>query len=294
LRAADLLIAADDRDRAAIIARQVLEDVRGRPKKLAAACLLARAGDQDAVEALVAPALSALQDRPSQVVIMEAVALALGLADGGQFELAARVADEATAACARWNAGPGRRADRNGTLGNMADLARQTVLAAHQDLQDLITGQRVDEPGMQPSLLAPWPALSGSCLLWWPQAEYQRIVRQLPDVRSALGATWRDHTATVESAMLALVPTEPVSRLGGATAYSLVAAGFEYFCGYLRRTCADPRLATTMTGFTARLIGLAESGTGAIRQPVPWPPPERSRCWCGSNARYGRCCQRPG
>src|SRR5260370_813489 len=46
LRAADLLIAAGDRDRAAIIARQVLEDVRGRPEKLAAACLLARAGDQ--------------------------------------------------------------------------------------------------------------------------------------------------------------------------------------------------------------------------------------------------------
>jgi len=294
LRAGDLLIAADDRERAAIIARQVLEDVRGRPDELAAACLQARAGDQGAVEALVAPALSALQDRPSQVVIMDAVALAFGLVNGKQFELAARVADQATAACARWTAGPGRRADRNGTLGNVVDRARQTVRAAHQDVQDLITGQRVDEPGMQPSLLAPWPALSGSCLLWWPQPEYQRIVRQVPDVRSVLGATWRDHTAMVESAMLALVPAGPPSRLGGATAYSLAAADFEWFCGYLGRARADPRLATTMTGFTAHLIGLAESSAPYIRPPVPWPPTERSRCWCGSNARYGRCCQRPG
>ncbi len=294
LRAAELLIAADDRDRAAIIARQVLQDVRGRPGELPAACLLARAGDRDAVEALATPALSALQDRPSQVVIMDAAALALGLADGGQFELAARVADEATAAYARWKAGPGRRADRNGTLGNLAELARQTVLGAHQDLQDLITGRRVDEPGMQPSTLPPWPALFGSCLLWWPEAEYQRIVRQVPDVRSVLGPTWRDHTATVESAMLALIPAGPASRPGGATAYSLVAADFEHFCGYLRLTCADPRQATTMTGFTARLAGLAENGVRGIRQPIPWPPAEHSRCWCGSSARYGRCCRRHG
>jgi hypothetical protein len=294
MRAADLLLAADDRDRAATIARQVLQDVRGDPEELAAACILARAGDREAAEALATPALRALQDRPSQAVIMDAVALALGLADGGLFELAARVAEEATAACNRWQAGPGRRADRNGALGNLAGLARQAVLAAQQDVQDLIAGRRADEPGMQPSTLAPWPALFGLCLLWWPEAEYRRIVRQVPDVLSVLGATWRDHTAKVESAMLALVPNRSASRLGGTTAYSLAAADFDYFCGYLRLTGADPRQATTMTGFTARLIGLAEIGLRDVRQPIPWPPAERSRCWCGSSTRYGRCCRPRG
>lgn len=215
LRAADLLIAARDRDRAAMIARQVLQDVRGRPEELAAACMLAKAGDQDAVEALATPALSALQDRPSEVVILNAVQLSMGLADGGQFELAARIADEATAACAQWKSGPGRRADRDGTLGKSAELARKIVRAVPQDLQDLRDGRRVDEPGMQPSTLPSWPALFASCLLWWPEAEYQRILRQVPDLRWVLGATWRDHTAKVESAMLALVPTRtgiPTSR----------------------------------------------------------------------------------
>ena len=294
LRAADLLITAEDPDRAAIIVRQVLQDVRGRPEELAAACMLARAGDDDAVEALATPALGALQVRPSEDVIADAVALALGLVDGGQFELAARVADEAAAAYIRWKAGPGGRGDRDGSLGNMAESARQFVQAVHQDLQDLIAGQRADEPGMQPSMLSPWPALFRSCLLWWPDIEYRRIVRQVPDVRSVLGATWRDHTATVESAMLALVPTGPPSRLAGATAYSLAAADFEFFCGYLRLTRADPRQATTMTGFTARVIGLAESRVRSMRQPIPWPPAERARCWCGSNARYRRCCRRYG
>ena len=293
LRAAELLI-AQDRDRAASIAGQVLQDVRGSSEELAAACMLARAGHQDAVEALATPALSALQDRPSQVVIMDAARLALYLADGGQFDLAARVADEAAATYARWKAGPGSCADRDGALGNMVKLARRAVVAVHQDVQDLVSGQRADEPGMQPCLLLPWPALFGSCLLWWPEAEYQRIVRQVPDVRSVLGATWRDHIVKVESAMLALVPAGPVPSQGEATAYSLAAAEFEYFCGYLRLTGADPRLATTMTGFTARLIGLAEIGARGIRQLVRWPPAERSRCWCGSNARYRRCCRRHG
>jgi SEC-C motif len=131
-------------------------------------------------------------------------------------------------------------------------------------------------------------------MLWWPEAEYQRIVRQVPDVRSVLGTTWRDHTATVESTLLALVPTGPASRTGSATAYCL-AANFEEFCGYLRATRADPRQASTMTGYTERLVNLAHSGVPDARQPTAWPPAEDSRCWCGSNARYRRCCQRhPG
>ena len=289
LRAAELLMTADDRDRAAIVARQVLQDVRSRSEKLAAACILARAGDQGPVEALTGPTLAALGDRPSPDVITDSVALALSLANGEQFELAARIADEGNAAYVRWKAGAGRRADRNGTLGNLVDLARETILTARQDLQDLIAGRRANEPGMQPSTLPPWPALFGSSLAWWPEAEYQRVVRQVPDLRSVLGPTWREHTAAVESAMRALV--EPASRQRDATAYSLAAGDFGNFCGYLRRTRADPRHATTMTGFTARLVARAEIGASGIKQPTPWPPADGSWCWCGSNARYRDCCR---
>lgn len=294
LRAADLLIAAGDRDRAAIIARRVLQDFSGREEKLRAACLLAKVGDQGAAEALAAPTLSALHDRPDPAVIGHGVSLALDLANGEHYELAARVADETTAGYARWAAGPGRRADRTGTLGSLVELTRQTVLTVRQDAQDLAAGRRADEPGMQPSMLPSWPAAYASRFLWWPEAEYQRIVRQAPDVRSFLGVTWRDHTATVESAMLTLVPAGPPARPGGASACTLTAADFERFCGYVRLTGADPRLATTMTGFTAHLTRSADSGAPGARQPDPWPPGERSRCWCGSNAPYRRCCGRHG
>src|SRR5260370_9373693 len=32
--------------------------------------------------------------------------------------------------------------------------------------------------GMQPSTLPSWPALFASCLLWWPEAEYQQARRE--------------------------------------------------------------------------------------------------------------------
>lgn len=101
----------------------------------------------------------------------------------------------------------------------MVKLARQTVAEVHRDVQDLAAGRREDEPGMQPSLLLPWPALFGSCLLWWPEAEYQRIVRQVPDIRSVLGATWREHTVLVrlDCPLRTLLPTSQLTaaRRGG-------------------------------------------------------------------------------
>ncbi|MGE5288087.1 MAG: SEC-C domain-containing protein [Micromonosporaceae bacterium] len=289
-RAAVLLIAAGKRDRAEVIARQLLQEVRGSPEEAAVACMLARLGDRDVVEALAAPILAALRERPDPIVMGEAAGLAINLADHGEFDLAVRIADEVMAACGRWKSGAGRSADPSGELGDWAEDVRRAVRGIQQDVQDWEDGRRVDEPGMQPAMLPPWPALSGSCLLWWPEAEYQRIVRQVPDVRSFLGVTWRDHTAMVESAMLALVPPGPVPRRGGASGYSLVAAEFEYFCGYLKVTGADPRQATAMTGLAARLID--RGAGGGHRQPAPWPPGKRSRCWCGSGARYGHCCQR--
>lgn len=60
-------------------------------------------------------------------VWVPAANLALNLVDGGQFELAARVADEAAATYARWKTGPDSCADSDGALGNMVELTRQAV-----------------------------------------------------------------------------------------------------------------------------------------------------------------------
>jgi hypothetical protein len=59
------------------------------------------------------------------------------------------------------------------------------------------------------------------------RAEYLRVVRQVPDLRAILGATWREHTAMVEATLTAARTTEP-SQL------TLIPAEFGSFTQYLQ------------------------------------------------------------
>ncbi len=121
----------------------------------------------------------------------------------------------------------------------------------------------------------PWPAGHDGRLVWWPEPEYARLMRQLPELATILGAPWRGHTGRVQTAMA-----------DGATAglHWLVAAEFGQFAGFLEWSRADPLASSTMTAFGA----LAST----LPAPVRWPPKDRALCWCGSGNRYRDCCAR--
>jgi hypothetical protein len=120
-----------------------------------------------------------------------------------------------------------------------------------------------------------WPTPVDRRLPWWPEPEYARLVRQLPDFSTLLGSPWRTHTALVEAAM---------SRNGGGRGQPgmLVAAEFGKFAWFLEWTGADPLAPSTMTAFAAM--------TSNLPAPVAWPPKGRAQCWCGSGRRYRDCC----
>jgi hypothetical protein len=120
-----------------------------------------------------------------------------------------------------------------------------------------------------------WPTPVDRRLPWWPEPEYARLVRQLPDFSTLLGGPWRTHTALVEAAM---------SRNGGGRGQPgmLVAAEFDKFAWFLEWTGADPLAPSTMTAFAAM--------TSNLPTPVAWPPKGRAQCWCGSGRRYRDCC----
>jgi len=151
------------------------------------------------------------------------------------------------------------------------------------------TGDRPQDSGARPARSAgrksalvadspPWPAVVDGRLLWWPEAEYERLVVQVPDVRYVLGATWRQHTAKVESTLTAFRQLQPRNR----AALSLVRAEFLAYVQFLVQTGSDPRLPEPLTAFT---------GTAAEEQkPGLWPPRRLDHCWCGSGLRYSRCC----
>ena len=134
--------------------------------------------------------------------------------------------------------------------------------------------------GRESALLAdspPWPAVVDGRLLWWPDADYQRLVAQVPDVRYVLGNTWRQHTAKVESTLRAFRRLQPRS-----VAVSLVRAEFTAYVRFLASAGSDPRLPEPLTAFT--------SLAAEHQKPGRWPPGRLDRCWCGSGIRYSRCC----
>ena len=254
LRAAEVLLAAGERGVGVGVLRHAVQEAGPDPDPethLAAAGVFAEAGDLAEAEALVTQVLRAHRGYGLLGSLME---MSLRLASLGHFDLAVRIADEVVA-----------RNRRGGGLGARITLllegAREQVLGLQQEVRaagvDLADrqamghglGPRMAEPAEGISSQPPWPALAGSRLLWWPCAEYGRVVRQVPELRDVLGAPWRGHTARVESAMAAMA-AEAARTSSGATQRSLAAAQYERFAGFLERTGADPRLAVVMTAFT--------------------------------------------
>jgi hypothetical protein len=274
------------------VLRQAVQEAGPDPDprtRVAAAAVFAEAGDAAEAESLIT---SAFQVHPEVYGLLGSLLqVSLALAGLGQFEPALRIVDE-TIKGTPTQSNRGGRSDLNTRIIRIAELARQEVLALQQEVQAAGTDladreamrerrdmQRADLTG-HASSQPPWPALAGSYLLWWPSAEYSRVVRQVPELRDVLGSPWRGHTARVEQAM---ANANATSASGGATQRGLAAAEYEKFVQYLERTGADPRLAAVMTAFT-------EHAGAGYKHPARWPPGRRDSCWCGSKKRHQRCC----
>lgn len=295
LRAARVLLAAGEHSEGVAVLRHALQEAGPDPDprtQVAAAAVFAEAGDAAEAESLV---VGAFRVHPEvHKLIGSLLETALGLADLGNFEPALRIIDaaiEGTPAKSKVRA----RAELNARIVRIAELARQEILVLQREtraagvdradretmreLHDKLRADLSEQASSQP----PWPALTGSCLLWWPSAEYSRVTRQVPELRDVLGSPWRGHTARVEQAMAQAAAAQPPPASSRGTQLSLVAGEYEKFVRYLERTGADPRLAAVMTAFTEH------AGTGD-EHAARWPPGRRDGCWCGSKKRYHRCC----
>jgi hypothetical protein len=283
MRAANVLSAAGDQAGA----REVLD---GSPDTAgagliwrASACL--HSGDLAAALALVSQIRSwPVGDEYGFSLIIEFV---LAAAEAGHFDQALAWTDAA------WTAAMDNRSGADWLVARGPKLL-QLVEEEIRELQQrraAADGTRAQpkEPQVRPAratrpetaLVAesrPWPAVVDGRLLWWPDAEYQRLVTQVPDVRNVIGATWQQHRAKVESTLRAFRRLQPDHR----AALSLVRAEFRAYVRFLEQAGSDPRLAEPMTAFT----GLAAEQ----QKPFRWPPRGFDRCWCGSGRRYSRCC----
>lgn len=169
-------------------------------------------------------------------------------------------------------AGPGQDA----AAGPADDAADDAMTRPADDLVDDAAAGPADDAAA--GTVADPPALAAAAdgpVLWWPQSEYLRLARQLPDLAGRIGPGWVGHTARAEAGLRARASYAP-GRI------ALVAADFGQFATYLRKGSVDPRDPGVLTGYAAVA---AANGT-----PAAWPPRPFRACWCGSGRRYKKCC----
>jgi hypothetical protein len=283
MRAAEVLIDAGDRVGALKVLDSSADTAGAGLIQRASECL--GTGDLAGAQGLV----SQIRSWPvgDEYGLSLIIAFVLAAAEAGHFDQALAWTDAAWTAAMDNRDGPDWLVAR----GPQMLQALEAAVREQQQRRAAADGTRAqpEEPQVRPARAArpesalvadspPWPALVDGRLLWWPDAEYQRLVAQVPDVRYVIGGTWQQHTAKVESTLRASRHLQPDNRV----ALSLVRAEFRAYGQFLELAGSDPRRPEPLTAFT--------SFAAEHQKPLRWPPRRLDRCWCGSGLRYSRCC----
>ncbi|GIM94205.1 SEC-C domain-containing protein [Paractinoplanes toevensis] len=114
------------------------------------------------------------------------------------------------------------------------------------------------------------PAAGGSAddLLFWPQAEFDRLLAKWPALTESYDRNFDDHRARLERELVRLAGTGRV--------------GLAVFPGSVDGLTGDATDAKVRADYARRL----ETGTTKIS----WPPERNAACWCGSGIKYKKCC----
>jgi hypothetical protein len=111
-------------------------------------------------------------------------------------------------------------------------------------------------------------------VLYWPPEEFAGATARWPSMRETHGADHGEHRSIVERHLRALAAQGAEVAIGPAT----VADYLEFAGG----RGDEPAESATRAGYAAHL--------GFTGETVSWPPRRNDRCWCGSGAKYKKCC----
>ncbi|WP_330466034.1 SEC-C domain-containing protein [Micromonospora zamorensis] len=111
-------------------------------------------------------------------------------------------------------------------------------------------------------------------LLFWPQAEFNALLLRWPALADSYPASWDEHRAQTERALV------DASGLGGAD-LGVVIGSVAGLSAFAEREGSDPTDEETQDEY-------ADSLTGPDLR--AWPPGRNDACWCGSGAKYKKCC----
>jgi hypothetical protein len=107
--------------------------------------------------------------------------------------------------------------------------------------------------------------------LFWPQVEFDRLLIRWPALTGVYGSTWQEHRDSVERHL------QTASR-SGATRLAVLSGRVDDLARHASRIGGDPTDADVRGDYTDSL------------PPRRWPPGRNEACWCGSGAKYKKCC----
>lgn len=161
------------------------------------------------------------------------------------------------------------------TLAQYRHRLRRELDLPHDDYDDLADHLQERFTGALAALVDDEQDYEGTALLFWPRAEFDRLLLRWPILAEAYGQTWDKHRSVLQRGLVQLSES-------GHTRLAVAAGSIDELVHYAERSGGDPTEPQVRQDY-------AEHLTEHPRETV-WPPGRNEACWCGSGVKYKKCC----
>jgi hypothetical protein len=180
-------------------------------------------------------------------------------------------------------AAAGRQARMITVLARTRHRVRHELGLPHDDLDDLaetiskataglgkIIGDDgyLDDDGEQ--------AHHGTAVMFWPRAAFDVVAQRWPELTEPYHHDWDEHRTSLERGL-----TE--WSAAGRVSLALLAGDPDELAQFAALTSDDPVDIDVRQEYAEVLAD--------EQREVPWPPGRNEPCWCGSGAKYKKCCR---
>ncbi|MGH3902665.1 MAG: SEC-C domain-containing protein [Pseudonocardiaceae bacterium] len=160
------------------------------------------------------------------------------------------------------------------TLAQYRHRLRRELGLPHDDHDDLadnlqdvfseaLAGLANEEPGYQ-----------GIAVLFWPRPEFDALLLRWPALVEVCGQNWDDYRTTLQRRLVQLAES-------GHPRLAIAAGSVDELADHADRSGGDPLSPQVREDYAEQMDE---------HRLTMWPPGRNETCWCGSGAKYKKCC----